>query len=44
MHNYSTTVEKAGFIELGSIKGDIGDQDYGSVLMGLIKYLVVSMV
>ncbi len=42
--NDSTTVEQAGFIDLGSIKGNIGDQDYAlGPDVDLSKYRAVSI-
>lgn len=40
----ATTVEKAGFVDLGSIKGNIGDQNYGlGGDLDLAKYRAVSI-
>jgi hypothetical protein len=42
--NDSTTVERAGFIDLGSIKGNIGDQNYAlGADVDLSKYRAVSI-
>jgi Electron transfer DM13 len=42
--NDSTTVERAGFIDLGSIKGNVGDQNYAiGPDVDLAKYRAVSI-